>query len=160
MNKSTTENLSPELQPNNELKADEQHVSPAIGNTDVVRSPKSVSHEKYEIVCPRCLSLIEHVDVMSHLWSDEKHNTSWNELSIKRSNDFLEVKKKIFLLLKEHETKFGNAVSHRIFVQQTWLYGDTLMQNHLITTSTLAESEARRLLNETHPPLRKNSLPS
>ena len=35
MNKSTTENISLEPQPNNELKADEQQVSPAIGNTNV-----------------------------------------------------------------------------------------------------------------------------
>lgn len=36
MNKRTSENFKPELQPNSEQKADGLHFSPAIGNTNVV----------------------------------------------------------------------------------------------------------------------------
>ena len=42
MNKRTSKNFQPEPQPNSEQKVDEMHVSPAIGNTNVVRSPLSV----------------------------------------------------------------------------------------------------------------------
>lgn len=113
--------------------------------------------DKYEIVCPRCLSLLNYVDIMSCLWSDESKSVPLQKIDEERNADMIELKKKVFFLLKQYETKYGECVKHRFFIQQTWCNGKRLTQNHLITTSALVESEALRLLNEEHPPPRKSN---